>query len=66
MSLLLLIMKADYKKLITCIKEKYDLIIDQIWPHNRSNKKNFLICIAQSMSVNGNNVSLPCKSCIFL
>lgn len=30
MSLFLLIREADYRKLITCIKEQYDLIIDQI------------------------------------
>lgn len=30
MSLFLFIMEVDYKKLITCIREQYDLIIDQI------------------------------------
>lgn len=30
MRLFILIMEDDYKKLITCIKEQYDLIIDQI------------------------------------
>lgn len=57
MSLFLFIMEADYKKLITCIKELYDLITDQI--------RRTFSHVLYKMSVTA-SVSLPCKSYIFL